>query len=63
MTARDELKHLRTKANWQLRIGRVQKELDDAKRLRDKVSIPARTDIDRYISLLKKSLAWLQKMV
>jgi hypothetical protein len=63
MTARDELKHLRTKANWQLRIRRVQKDLDDAKRLRDEVSIPARKDVDRYIGHIEKTLAWLQKMV
>jgi hypothetical protein len=63
MTAREELKRLRTAANWQLRIRRVQRELDDAKRLRAKVSIPARTDVDRYIGHLKKTLAWLQKMV
>jgi hypothetical protein len=63
MTTKDELKHLRTTAHWRARIVRVQRELDDKKRLRDKISIPAKRDLDRYIDHLKKTLAWLQKMV
>jgi hypothetical protein len=49
-------------AHWRARIERVQNELNDKKRLYDKVSHPAKKDLGRYIDQLKKTLMWLQKM-
>jgi hypothetical protein len=62
VATKEKLSALRSRSHWRIRRQRVQRDIEDAKRLHDQVSIPAQKDIKRYIGILNKALAWLQKM-
>jgi hypothetical protein len=62
MAAQRKLKQIRPSAHWRARRLRVQRELENATRLRERVSHPARKDITSYLDLLRRTISWLEKM-
>jgi hypothetical protein len=62
MTARGELRHIRKPARWREQLERAQRELKRAEQLREKVSIPARRDLNRYIKQIKLTIGWLERL-